>query len=658
MIRTCLSALFTLLLFSNITQAQPLWSCDGSMIIAVGGDFYINRTQVGDNTINFEALPIPNVGLINAIGYRRSDNCIYGIDQNIPGVQRIFKLSPDGEYNIVREIDGALQPHAGTVSFDDNYLVVPSVSDSMNILYFIDIRENTAPQSYSISVPNGGTYATYGGTDFALDIYTNQLHGYHPAERVFSTISPESGLVTNRESVSLIYGDNYRPGVAFLNNQVLVSFAGEGDNSLLSFYHLNSGTLVDEVVDVVNYPNLNFTDACSCIDFDIAIQQSLPGDTLRHCQRITSTIRVVNRSSSPLPGNNFTLRDSFPAGVIIEEVLYNPYPGEVSGIGTNILQINNFDPDFGIDSIVLSLIVTEAAALGNHEVQAVMNGFTNLPEYPGGRLLSNNPRNYQDGELPTPFTILGSDSLSTVVTEYYLCEEDTLWLNPVAGQPGFTLTWADGGNEVPRLITQSGYYEAMISDACITRTFSLLVEDVYLDVDIGADQTILFGQEAEFIAAIDNDFPVIDYSWIVNDSLLLNCAEDCDIYSFLPEENSSLVLAVIDQNDCVASDEARVRLEFPFFAPNVFSPDNDGRNDQFYIQSSGDIAFKNFRIFDRWGGLLFEQKEGFTNDISLGWDGTSQFKDAAQGTYIWDITLVLGRNGEEQHFSGGVTLLR
>lgn len=64
---------------------QPLWSCDGSLIITVNGDFYINRVPAGEIGVNLELLPLPNFGLVNGIGYRRSNNCIYGVDFNIPG---------------------------------------------------------------------------------------------------------------------------------------------------------------------------------------------------------------------------------------------------------------------------------------------------------------------------------------------------------------------------------------------------------------------------------------------------------------------------------------------------------------------------------------------------------------------------------------------
>jgi gliding motility-associated-like protein len=51
------------------------------------------------------------------------------------------------------------------------------------------------------------------------------------------------------------------------------------------------------------------------------------------------------------------------------------------------------------------------------------------------------------------------------------------------------------------------------------------------------------------------------------------------------------------------------------FIANAFSPDNDGYNDQIYVQGAGITALY-FVIYNRWGEQLFE-----TNRLQEGWDG-------------------------------------
>jgi gliding motility-associated-like protein len=68
--------------------------------------------------------------------------------------------------------------------------------------------------------------------------------------------------------------------------------------------------------------------------------------------------------------------------------------------------------------------------------------------------------------------------------------------------------------------------------------------------------------------------------------------------------------------------------------PNAFTPNGDGLNDKFKIIGIPDenITEYNFRIFNRWGQIVFE-----TNDIDDAWDGTSKGEMCPAGVYVWEI---------------------
>jgi gliding motility-associated-like protein len=59
-----------------------------------------------------------------------------------------------------------------------------------------------------------------------------------------------------------------------------------------------------------------------------------------------------------------------------------------------------------------------------------------------------------------------------------------------------------------------------------------------------------------------------------------------------------------------------------------------------------------FRIFDRWGEMVFE-----TTDQSIGWDGTFRGKKLDPDVYVYyaDITCVGGLN---EIVKGNVTLMK
>lgn len=92
-------------------------------------------------------------------------------------------------------------------------------------------------------------------------------------------------------------------------------------------------------------------------------------------------------------------------------------------------------------------------------------------------------------------------------------------------------------------------------------------------------------------------------------------------------------------------------------APTAFSPNADGRNDRFFLQTASPVAVAYLRVFDRWGGLVFEQQGGRTNDAALGWNGQAQGKSAPPGIYTWAAKLQY-ENGPAQVMGGELMLVR
>jgi gliding motility-associated-like protein len=91
----------------------------------------------------------------------------------------------------------------------------------------------------------------------------------------------------------------------------------------------------------------------------------------------------------------------------------------------------------------------------------------------------------------------------------------------------------------------------------------------------------------------------------------------------------------------------------PLTMPNAFTPDGDGLNDVFRPVTLPEkiISFSMY-IYDRWGQQVF-----FTNDISLGWDGTINGNPAQIGGYVF--VLKYGNpSGAEREKRGLVTVVR
>ena len=69
-----------------------------------------------------------------------------------------------------------------------------------------------------------------------------------------------------------------------------------------------------------------------------------------------------------------------------------------------------------------------------------------------------------------------------------------------------------------------------------------------------------------------------------------------------------------------------------FAIPTAFTPNGDGLNDRLNVKVLGYISLGHFKIYNKWGELVFQ-----TNEINNGWDG--RFKGALQntGSYIWVV---------------------
>ena len=74
------------------------------------------------------------------------------------------------------------------------------------------------------------------------------------------------------------------------------------------------------------------------------------------------------------------------------------------------------------------------------------------------------------------------------------------------------------------------------------------------------------------------------------------------------------------------------------YMPNAFSPNEDGRNDRLIPYADASIQeVESFRIFNRWGGLLFERSNFMPNVEALGWDGMVKGEQAPPGLYVYQL---------------------
>lgn len=149
------------------------------------------------------------------------------------------------------------------------------------------------------------------------------------------------------------------------------------------------------------------------------------------------------------------------------------------------------------------------------------------------------------------------------------------------------------------------------------------------------------------------------------------CAEGL-IYQWQPEEglsctdcpNPILTNTSIDQyiltisngaNNCAMVCDYNITYQFSeanIYAPNVFSPNDDGINDTFQLFGKN-ANWQLLSIFDRWGNLVFE-----TSLSPFSWDGKRNNKLALSGVYLFVVEYVDLKTREKKLKSGDVLLFR
>ena len=139
--------------------------------------------------------------------------------------------------------------------------------------------------------------------------------------------------------------------------------------------------------------------------------------------------------------------------------------------------------------------------------------------------------------------------------------------------------------------------------------------------------------------------------------------------TYLSDPNSASPTAVFGNNvdsirysvkvttvdGCVGQDEVKVvvfKTGPQIFMPDAFTPNRDGRNDNLYPVLVGMKKLDFFRIYNRYGQLVFN-----TSQVNKAWDGTFGGKEQPSGTFIF-MAQAVNYKGETVLRKGTVLLIR
>ncbi len=237
-------------------------------------------------------------------------------------------------------------------------------------------------------------------------------------------------------------------------------------------------------------------------------------------------------------------------------------------------------------------------------------------------------------------------------------------IEPIAGNGPYLYSIDGGQTYYPDPVfnfLNAGDYSISIKDTfdCeINQAFYLPVP-VELDIQLAPEVTIQYGQSynlnAEVNIPLDSIFSI---TW--QPAAGLSCDQCLDPVAS-PTETTIYTVTVVDNFGCQA--EAQVMIDVKrsrrVFIPNAFSPLNrDGNNDIFRIYTPAEQVREvtSFKIFNRWGELVYEAPTFQPNDQSIGWDGTFRGKMLQQGVFVYYIEIEFV-DGKVINYKGDVSII-
>ena len=245
----------------------------------------------------------------------------------------------------------------------------------------------------------------------------------------------------------------------------------------------------------------------------------------------------------------------------------------------------------------------------------------------------------------------------------FICYGQTYQLNASGGtqyswSPNTYLNNPSIANPVSTPAKDIVYTLSILSDinGCASLTTDQVMIDVTPPIKVKTFpyDTVGYAGDQFQLLAVPSDTDVINYSWspaaglsnpnIANPVVTAGAIGDVVQYRVITSTIAG----------CKGEGYVTVRVyKGPdIYVPTGFTPNGDGKNDKFTPFPVGIKSYKYFRVFNRWGQLIFS-----TTKLHDGWDGKLGGREQPSGAYVW---MIEGVTKDDRIITkkGTVTLIR
>ncbi|MDB5201470.1 MAG: cell surface protein [Ferruginibacter sp.] len=466
-------------------------------------------------------------------------------------------------------------------------------------------RGQTPPQ---LNATGGSTYSWSPSTGLSAINIPNPIANPVISTWYYVTVGVNGCTKTKRDSVLVIVRD--KPIMQVTNDTLICTidtlqlFSNAGGTTVWSpnymISNVNSNTpLVSP--DVPTKYKLRFTDNFGCFNDDSVFVDVKPNVTL-NAGPDTSICRT----------EGFALRTTGDA--VSYTWLPNPFlsstniknPVATPLVTSTFTVIGNIGKCQAQSSVTVKVVPYPVAKAGADTT--LCTGFNTVLQASGGSSYSWSPTRFLSNPLIANPTVINP----TGVTRYIVTVTDTL------GCP------------------------KAIRDTVIVTVIPAL------HVDAGPrDTSIVDGEPLQL-----NGNGALTYLWTPN-RWLSNATSKNPVSS--PQDSITYVLQGRDSNGCLGTDTIHIRLftlDPDMYVPTAFTPNNDGINDLARPILIGMKALNYFRIYNRFGQLVYQ-----TTEIGKGWNGIYGGKPQDAATFVW-MAEGLTYKGQLKRKKGYVVLIR
>lgn len=244
------------------------------------------------------------------------------------------------------------------------------------------------------------------------------------------------------------------------------------------------------------------------------------------------------------------------------------------------------------------------------------------------------------------------------ITSKYICANQPIKLGIAAGWQ--TVSWTFGNETsaqdsiaftTKKELTVSVNASSNNNGCKYQKDFNIKISDFELTVD--NDQYILNQGESVQLGASGGS----KYEWLPNVALSNNKVAN-PIAS--PIQTIQYEVTAFDSINCLKKARVKVEVINTGFLPNLFTPNGDGKNDDYKILGLYGASDFEFVIYNREGSVVYETTNWQTA-TGIGWNGQKSGVNQPSGLYYWKVqgkqpngqTLLL--NGKS---TGSVLLIR